>query len=71
VADESRLREQSAGQEDDVIRTTVADTGKFVAEVIREAIECDRTECRPEQHTRFVEENLSIAAEYISTGQQG
>lgn len=54
-----------------MIRTTVADTGKFVAEVIREAVECDRTECRPEEHTRFVEENLSIAAEYISTGQQG
>jgi len=35
----------------------------FLAKVIREAVECDRPECLPEQHTRFVAENLAIARE--------
>lgn len=40
---------------------------QLVAEVIREAVTCDRTECTPETHTRFVEENLRIATEINNT----
>lgn len=35
----------------------------FMSEVIREAIECDRAECLPESHTRYVTENMKIAQE--------
>lgn len=35
----------------------------FLAKVIREAVECDRPECLPEQHARYVAENLTIAQE--------
>jgi hypothetical protein len=36
-----------------------------MAEVIREAVECDRPECLPESHVRFVAENLEIEREQI------
>ncbi|MFF0164026.1 hypothetical protein ACFYRY_42045 [Streptomyces sp. NPDC005263] len=36
-----------------------------MAEVIREAVTCDRDHCLPEAHVRFVEENLEIAAKEI------
>jgi len=48
-----------------LISTPVEQTAQFAAEVIREAVECDRPDCLPEQHTRFVEENLAIAADHI------
>lgn len=34
---------------------------EFLAKVIREAVECDRPECLPDHHTRYVAENLEIA----------
>ena len=39
---------------------------RLVADVIREAVTCERTECRPEDHTKFVSENLRIAAAQIN-----
>jgi hypothetical protein len=38
---------------------------QLAADVIREAVTCERAECTPEEHVRFVEENLQIAAEQI------
>lgn len=38
---------------------------QLAAEVIREAVTCDRQQCTPEDHQRFVAENLRIAAEQI------
>ncbi|MET9051215.1 hypothetical protein ABZW50_08685 [Streptomyces bacillaris] len=35
----------------------------LAAQVIREAVTCERQECTPEQHHRFVTENMQIAAE--------
>ncbi len=39
---------------------------ELVAAVIREAVTCERTECTPEAHSRFVSENLQIAAAQIN-----
>ncbi|WP_405699112.1 hypothetical protein OG209_05320 [Streptomyces sp. NBC_01383] len=39
---------------------------QLVADVIREAVTCERQQCRPEDHQRFVAENLRIAAEQIN-----
>lgn len=39
---------------------------QLVADVIREAVTCDREQCRPEDHQRFVAENLRLAAERIN-----
>lgn len=38
---------------------------QLAADVIREAITCDREQCTPDQHVRFVSENLTIAAEKV------
>lgn len=43
-----------------------ADPAKFAAEVIREAVTCDRPECGPWTHARFVETNLDIAREAVN-----
>ena len=37
------------------------------AEVVREAITCDRPECTPEQHAQFVTDNLRVAQEEVRT----
>lgn len=42
---------------------------QLAADVIREAITCDREECTPDQHHRFVTENLQIAADRIRESQ--
>ncbi|MCX4849822.1 hypothetical protein [Streptomyces sp. NBC_00893] len=39
---------------------------QLVADVIREAVTCEREQCLPEDHQRFVVENLQIAADQIS-----
>lgn len=39
---------------------------QVVAEVIREAVTCERQECTPEQHQRFVAENMQIASKQIN-----
>ncbi|MFF8696754.1 hypothetical protein ACF08W_31525 [Streptomyces sp. NPDC015144] len=39
---------------------------QVVADVIREAVTCEREQCRPEDHQRFVDENLRIATERIN-----
>ncbi|MFJ6487074.1 hypothetical protein [Streptomyces californicus] len=39
---------------------------EYIAEVIREAVTCEREQCTPEQHQRFVAENMQIAAERIN-----
>ncbi|MEU9095922.1 hypothetical protein [Streptomyces sp. NPDC048428] len=39
---------------------------QFVADVIREAVTCEREQCTPEDHERFVTENLRIAAGQIN-----
>lgn len=47
----------------------MADTqepAQFMADVIREAVTCERQECTPEQHQRFVTENLQLAAKQIN-----
>lgn len=36
---------------------------QLVADVIREAVQCDRPQCTPEDHHRYVVENLKIASE--------
>ncbi|MGW4855334.1 hypothetical protein ACWEPZ_29330 [Streptomyces sp. NPDC004288] len=36
---------------------------QLAADVIREAVTCDRAECTPGQHIRFVEDNMRIASE--------
>ncbi|MEU6016992.1 hypothetical protein ABZ826_23955 [Streptomyces sp. NPDC047515] len=38
---------------------------QLVADVIREAVTCNREQCTPEDHQRFVAENLRIATERI------
>jgi hypothetical protein len=53
-----------------MITTPVTDTAKFVAEVITEAITCDRADCFPEYHTRFVVENMAIATEHVNEEHQ-
>ena len=47
------------------------DPARYAAEVIREAITCDRQECGPWTHTTFVEDNLSIAREAINEQARG
>lgn len=39
---------------------------QLMADVIREAVTCERQQCTPEQHQRFVAENLQIAAKQIN-----
>ena len=39
---------------------------QLAADVIREAVTCDRSECTPDQHHRFVTENMQIAADQIN-----
>ncbi|MDQ0792015.1 hypothetical protein [Streptomyces sp. B1I3] len=39
---------------------------QVVADVIREAVTCERQECTPEQHQRFVAENMQIASKRIN-----
>ncbi|MFI5987382.1 hypothetical protein ACIBEA_41765 [Streptomyces sp. NPDC051555] len=34
---------------------------ELAADVIREAVTCDRGECTPDDHHRFVTENMTIA----------
>lgn len=43
---------------------------QLAADVIREAVTCDRAECTPDQHHRFVTENLRIAANKINAAQR-
>ncbi|MFB7598380.1 hypothetical protein [Streptomyces sp. NPDC056160] len=38
---------------------------QLAAEVIREAVTCERSQCTPDDHLRFVTENMQIAAEQI------
>ncbi|MEU0354940.1 hypothetical protein [Streptomyces cyaneofuscatus] len=40
---------------------------ELAAHVIREAVTCERQQCTPEQHHRFVTENMRIAAEQTRT----
>ncbi|WP_399553839.1 hypothetical protein OG473_39905 (plasmid) [Streptomyces anulatus] len=40
---------------------------ELAAQVIREAVTCERQQCTPEQHHRFVTENMRIAAEQTRT----
>ncbi|MFD7548543.1 hypothetical protein [Streptomyces sp. NPDC059816] len=35
---------------------------QLAADVIREAMACERPECTPDQHHRFITENMQIAA---------
>ena len=42
------------------------DAVQLAADVIREAVTCDRTECTPDQHHQFVTENLQIAADQVN-----
>lgn len=39
---------------------------ELVAAVIREAVTCEREQCTPDDHQRFVAENLQIAAKQIN-----
>ncbi|MGW1980735.1 hypothetical protein [Streptomyces sp. NPDC001889] len=43
---------------------------QLAADVIREAVTCDRQECTPDQHHRFVTENMRIAAR-LTTNPEG
>ncbi|MEV6617313.1 hypothetical protein AB0N31_26365 [Streptomyces sp. NPDC051051] len=38
---------------------------QLAADVIREAVTCERSQCTEDQHHRFVTENLSLAAKQI------
>ncbi|MFJ4887805.1 hypothetical protein [Streptomyces sp. NPDC088731] len=38
---------------------------QLAADVIREAVTCEREQCLPEDHQRFVVENMRIASERI------
>ncbi|MDX2802704.1 hypothetical protein [Streptomyces scabiei] len=42
---------------------------QLAADVIREAVTCERAECTPADHHRFVTENMQIAAEKINAAQ--
>ncbi|WP_461712329.1 hypothetical protein [Streptomyces sp. DSM 41013] len=46
------------------------DPVRFAADVIREAVTCDRDQCRPDDHVRFVSENMEIAARYVGESAQ-
>lgn len=39
------------------------DPAEYMAAVIREAVTCERAECTPDEHHRFVTENMQIAQE--------
>lgn len=43
---------------------------QLAADVIREAVTCDRSECTPDQHHRFITENMQIAANKINAVQR-
>ncbi|WP_331759927.1 hypothetical protein OG422_31230 (plasmid) [Streptomyces sp. NBC_01525] len=47
---------------------TTREPVQLAADAIREAITCDRAECTPQQHEKFVAENFQIAAERIRNG---
>uniref|UniRef100_UPI002F9090CC hypothetical protein n=1 Tax=Streptomyces virginiae TaxID=1961 RepID=UPI002F9090CC len=36
---------------------------QLVADVIREAVTCDRPQCTPDDHHRYITENMQIAAQ--------
>lgn len=38
----------------------------YAAAVVKEAITCQRAECTPEDHSKFVTRNMEIASEVIS-----
>ncbi|MEU0705384.1 hypothetical protein ABZ513_31860 [Streptomyces bacillaris] len=42
---------------------------QLAADVIREAVTCEREQCTPEQHARFVAENMRIAANQTTNAQ--
>lgn len=46
---------------------TTREPVQLAAEVIREAVTCERQQCTPEDHHRFVTENMRIAAEQTRT----
>lgn len=41
-----------------------------MAQVIREAVTCDRAACTPGDHARFVEENLILAAKDVQNNDE-
>ncbi|MEU5660099.1 hypothetical protein ABZ802_31450 [Streptomyces sp. NPDC047737] len=42
------------------------DPVQHVAEVIREAVTCERQQCTPRDHQKFVADNMQIAADRIN-----
>lgn len=42
---------------------------QLAADVIREAVTCDRPQCTPDDHHRYVSDNMQIARE-MTTEQQ-
>lgn len=42
---------------------------QLAADVIREAVTCDRAQCTPDDHYRFITENLRIAADKTNAQQ--
>ena len=40
---------------------------EFAANVIREALTCDRPQCTPEDHAKFVTDNMRIAHNDMTT----
>ncbi|WP_158734451.1 MULTISPECIES: hypothetical protein [unclassified Streptomyces] len=42
------------------------DPVQLAADVIREAVTCDRSQCTPDDHQRYVTENMQIAHQRIS-----
>jgi hypothetical protein len=41
------------------------DSVEFMANVVREALTCDRPQCAPNDHAKFVSENFRIAQNEI------
>lgn len=41
--------------------TEPAEPLDFIVGVVREALECNRPQCTPEDHAKFVDENFRIA----------
>lgn len=48
-----------------VNRPAAREPVQLAADVIREAVTCDRDQCTPDDHLRFVTENMKIAARQI------
>lgn len=38
----------------------------FLADVIKETLNCNRAECTPQEHSQFVTRNMEIAQEVVS-----